>query len=156
MARTLPLLDATQRRAFDSPPKFTTPQRSFFFSLPEWAEPLLCTMTTPHMRGGFLLQLGYFKASGRFFSAERFAAADRAYVQHRYALGEVEWPRYERVASFRHRTLLLHHFGVVSFEEVQSQVLQQVTHFARQQMNPVAVFRTAADYLLAHRWEVPT
>ncbi len=23
-------------------------------------------------------------------------------------------------------------------------------------MNPVAVFRTAADYLLAHRWEVPT
>ena len=156
MARTLPLLDATQRREFDYPPKFTAPQRSFFFSLPEWAEPLLRTMNMPHMRGGFLLQLGYFKASGRFFSAERFAAADRAYVQHRYALGEVDWLRYERVASFRHRTLLLHHFGVASFEEVQSQVLQQVTHFARQQMNPVAVFRTAADYLLAHRWEVPT
>jgi len=156
MARSLPLLDAAQRREFDSPPRFTTPQRSFFFLLPEWAEPLMRTMTTPHMRGGFLLQLGYFKACGRFFSAERFAAADRAYVQHRYALGEVVWPRYERVASFRHRTLLLHHFGVVSFEEVQPQVLQQVTHFARQQMNPVAVFRTTADYLLAHRWEVPT
>ena len=156
MARILPLLDAAQRREFDSPPKFTTAQRSFFFSLPEWADPLLRTMTSPHTRGGFLLQLGYFKSSGRFFAAERFAAADRAYVQHRYTLGEVEWTRYERVASFRHRILLLHHFGVVPFEEVQSRVLQQVTHFARQQMNPVAVFRTAADYLLAHRWEVPT
>ena len=55
MARTLPLLDAAQRRAFDSPPKFIAPQRSFCFSLPEWTEPLLRTMTTPHMRGGFLL-----------------------------------------------------------------------------------------------------
>ena len=156
MARTLPLLDAAQRRAFDYPPKFTAPQRPFFFSLPEWAEPLPCTRTPPHIRGGFLLQLGYFKARGRFFSAERFAAADRVYVPHRYALGGVNWPRYERGASFRRRTLLLHHFGDGSFEEVQSQVLPQVTHFARQQMNPVAVFRTAADYLLAHRWEAPT
>ena len=97
MARTLPLLDAPQRREFDYPPKFTAPQRSVFFSLPEWAEPLLRTMNMPHMRGGFLLQLGYFKASGRFFSAERFAAADRAYVQHRYALGEVDWLRYKRL-----------------------------------------------------------
>lgn len=156
MACTLPLLDAAQRQEFDYPPEFTTPRRSFFFSLPEWTEPLLRAMTTPHICDGFLLELGYFKASGRFFSAERFAASDRAYVQHQYALGEVEWLRFERVASFRHRTLFLHHFGDVSFKEVQPQVLQQVTRFARQQMNPVAVFRTTADYLLAHRWEVPT
>lgn len=120
MARTLPLLDAAQRREFDFPPKFTTPPRSFLFSLPEWAEPLLQTMTAVHIRGEFILQLGYFRASGRFFSAERFAAADRAYMQHWYELGTVEWSRYERVASFRHRTLLLHHFGVVSFEEIQA------------------------------------
>jgi len=156
MARSLPLLDAAQRREFDAPPKFTAAQRSFFFSLPEWAEHVLQTMTAPHMRGGFILQLGYFKASGRFFSVELLVAADRAYVQHRYALGEVVWSRYERVASFRHRPVLLHHFGVVAFEQVQDVVLRQVTHFARQQMNPVAVFRTAADYLLSHRWEVPT
>jgi hypothetical protein len=35
-------------------------------------------------------------------------------------------------------------------------VRAQVTHFARQQMNPVAVFHSAADYLRARRWELPT
>ena len=42
------------------------------------------------------------------------------------------------------------------FEQAEAAVRQQVTHFARQQMNPVAVFHSAADYIRAHRWEVPT
>ena len=82
MARTLPLLDAAQRREFDSPPKFTLAQRQLFFSLPEWAAPVLRAMSAAHMRGGFILQLGHFKASGRFFTVDRFTAVDRAYVQH--------------------------------------------------------------------------
>ena len=156
MARTLPLLDTAQRRAFDSPPAFTPAQRHLFFSLPEWAAPVLRAMSAAHMRGGFILQLGYFKASGRFFAVERFAAADRAHVQQHHRLGAVDWSGYDNKASFRHRPVLLHHFGVAPFDQVQPGVLRQVTHFARQQMNPVAVFRTAADYLRAHRWEVPT
>ena len=145
MARTLPLLDAAQRREFDSPPKFTLAQRQLCFSLPEWAAPVLRAMSAAHMRGGFILQLGHFKASGRFFTVDRFTAVDRAYVQHQHRLGAVDWSRYDTKASFRHRPLLLHHFGVAPFDQVQPGVLRQVTHFARQQMNPVAVFRTAAD-----------
>ena len=86
MARSLPLLDAAQRCAFDSPPKFTPVHRQLSFSLPEWAEPLLRAMSAAHMRDGFLLQLGYFKASGRFFAVERFTAADRVYMQQHYRL----------------------------------------------------------------------
>lgn len=157
MARILPLLDAAQRRDFDSPPKFTAGQRPFFFSQPEWAEPLLRAMSAPHMRGGFLLQLGYFKATGRFFPVERFAAADRAYVQQHLPLGgPVDWLRYDVKAAFRHRPIVLHHLGVHPFEQVAATALAQVTHFARQQMNLLAVFRSAADYLRAHRWEVPS
>ena len=47
-------------------------------------------------------------------------------------------------------------FGVLPFEQAEADVQQQVTHFDRQQMNPVAVFRSAADYIRAHRWELPT
>lgn len=124
MARTLPLLDAAQRRLFDSPPRFTTAQQQVFFSLPEWALPLLRAMRAAHMRGSLLLQLGYFKASGRFFAVERFAAADRAYVQQHHQLGQVDWRRYDNKASFRHCPLLLYHFGVAPFEDVQPGVLR--------------------------------
>ncbi len=156
MARTLPLLDTAQRRAFDAPPPFTPLQRELFFALPEWTAAVLQPMTAPHMRGGFILQLGYFKAAGRFFPVEQFMAADRAYVQQRFQLGAVDWSRYENVASFRHRPVLLHHFGVRPFADVLVLVQQQAIHFARQQPNPAAVFRTVADYLRSHRWEVPT
>ena len=156
MARHLPLLDATQRRAFDQPPVFNQPQRQLFFALPDWATQFLVTLLAPHSRGGFVLQVGYFKATGRFFPADRFLADDCAYVQQRYHLGTVEWVRYDKATRFHHREHILQQFGVLSFEQAEAAVRQQVTHFARQQMNPVAVFHSAADYIRAHRWEVPT
>ena len=156
MARHLPLLDATQRRAFDQPPVFNPPQRQLFFALPDWAAQFLDTLLAPHSRGGFVLQVGYFKATGRFFPVDRFLLADQAYVQQRYRLGAVEWARYDKVTRFHHREHILQQFGVPPFEQAEAAVRQQVTHFARQQMNPVAVFHSAADYIRAHRWEVPT
>ncbi len=156
MARHLPLLDATQRRAFDQPPAFNPPQRHLFFALPDWATQFLATLLAPHSRGGFVLQVGYFKATGRFFPVDRFLLADQAYVQQRYRLGAVEWARYDKVTRFYHREHILQQFGVPPFEQVETAVRQQVTHFARQQMNPVAVFHSAADYIRAHRWELPT
>ena len=156
MARHLPLLDATQRRAFDQPPVFNQPQRQLFFALPDWATQFLATLLAPHSRGGFVLQVGYFKATGRFFPADRFLAGDCAYVQQRYHLKAVEWARYDKATRMHHREHILQQFGVLSFEQAEAAVRQQVTHFARQQMNPVAVFYSAADYIRAHRWEVPT
>ena len=156
MARHLPLLDATQRRAFDPPPTFNRPQRQLFFALPDWATQFLETLLAPHSRGGFVLQVGYFKATGRFFPADRFLAADCAYVQQRYPLETVEWARYDKATRFHHRQYILQQFGVLPFAQAEAAVRQQVTHFARQQMNPVAVFHSAAGYIRAHRWEVPT
>ena len=77
--RYLPLLDAAQRK--------------LYCSLPDWAAQVLGSLVTPHSRGGFVLQVGYFQATGRFFSTDRFRAADGAYVQQRYRLGPVEWAR---------------------------------------------------------------
>ena len=54
MARHLPLLDATQRRAFDQPLTFNHPQRQLFFTLPNWATHFLDTLLAPHSRGGFI------------------------------------------------------------------------------------------------------
>lgn len=156
MARNLPLLDDAQRRAFDHPPKWTPAQRKLFCTLPDWAAWVLDSLVTPHSRGGFVLQVGYFQATGRFFPADRFRTADGAYMQQLYHLGTVAWERYDKATRFHHRQLILQRFGVAPFEQVEAAVRGQVTHFARQQMNPVAVFRSAVDYLRARRWELPT
>lgn len=77
-------------------------------------------MTAPHSWGGFVLQLGYFQATGRFFSTNRFRAADGAYVHQRYRLDPVEWARYDKAIRFHHRQLILQQFGVAPFEQVES------------------------------------
>ena len=87
MAHHLPLPDATQRRAFDQPPVCNPSQQHLFFALPDWAAQFLDALLAPPSRGGFVLQVGYFKAIGCFFPADRFLLADQAYVQQRYRLG---------------------------------------------------------------------
>lgn len=156
MAGHLPLLDATQRRAFGQPPPFNRPQRQFFFALPDWAIKFLYTLLAPYSRGIFVLQVGHFKTTGRFFLADGFLGTDCAYVQHHYHLSSVAWERYDRATRFHHRQYILQQLGVLSFEQAEAAVRQPVTHFARQQMNPVAVFHSGADYIRAHRWEMPT
>nr|WP_246399150.1 Tn3 family transposase [Hymenobacter luteus] len=150
------MLDDAQRRAFEHPPKWTATQRKLYCHLPDWATQVLSSLVTPHSRGGFAVQVSYFQATGRFYPADRFRAADLAHVQQRYRLGPVAWERYDKATRFHHRQLILQQCGVAPFEQVEAAVRAQVTHFARQQMNPTAVFRSAVDTLRARRWEVPT
>ena len=65
--------------------------------------------------------------------------------------------RYDWVTIRRHRSLILSHLGVKPFDIVQRrQLVDQATTYARRQMNPVAIFRSTANYVRAHRIEVPT
>jgi TnpA family transposase len=156
MARILPILDAPQRREFDSPPVFSYQQRKFFFSLPRWAEGLRKELTYAHNQAGFILQLGYFKATGRFFSPTTFIKADENYIRQRYKLSFTDLRFYDRATQHRHRHQILQYFGITQFRHGQQELaLEQATQFARLQMNPVLVFRSTADYIRAHRIEVP-
>ena len=129
----------------------------FFFTLPGWAEELRRELLTPHTQLGFVLQVGYFKMTGRFFSPRHFIAADVDYVRRRWRLAGANLERYDGATIGRHRNLILTHFGVAAFDEGQRErTLEQAVTYARRQMNPAAVFRSTADYVRSHRIEVPT
>ncbi len=119
MARTIAIFDEAQRREFDRPPKFTYSQRKFFFTLPGWAEELRRELLTPHTQLGFVLQVGYFKMTGRFFIPRHFIAADVDYVRRRWRLAGANLERYDGATIGRHRNLILTHFGVAAFDEGQ-------------------------------------
>lgn len=70
------ILEESQKREFDKPPKLTYAQRKFIFSLPQWAEIEYKAILNTVNKVGFVLQLGYFKASGRFFKIETFYKED--------------------------------------------------------------------------------
>lgn len=86
MPSIINVLDDTQRREFDKPPKFTYPQRKIMFSLPEWAETEKNLILDPMNKLGFIIQLGYFKASGRFFKTETFIKEDIGFISRVFKL----------------------------------------------------------------------
>ncbi len=157
MARILPILDEKERREFDTPPSFSPQQRKFFFSLPDWALQILKELTYDYNRLGFVLQVGYFKATGRFFKPSLYHKADKLYVRQRFRLAEDGLVSYDWAILTRHRIWILSHFGVRSFKGIdQEELTRQTAAFAKRQMNPALVFRSLAEYIRTHRIELPT
>ncbi len=79
----MPLIKILNRKdikTFNSPPEFNGEERKQFFYLPKWASDLVIKFRTPTNKTGFILQLGYFKATNRFFVAQKFYNSDVVFV----------------------------------------------------------------------------
>lgn len=65
------ILSAHEQKLFDSPPNFTMQDRLAYFSYDLKAINILDKLQTSTNKIGFLLQLGYFKANGKFFTSKQ-------------------------------------------------------------------------------------
>ena len=112
----LNILSEEEIQVFESPPRFTSEDRKHVFSLPEWAEKLVATLTTPASKIGFILQLGYFQATSKFYQKELFYPEDSEFVQKCLGI-EGAWQEAEYSARMmqRHRTLILTKLGYSAF-----------------------------------------
>jgi hypothetical protein len=64
----------------------------------------LYAMRTPTNKVGFVLQLGYFKANGKFFTAEQFCEHDIVYIAKMLEISpdEIDLSVYQK--KYRHIT----------------------------------------------------
>src|SRR3954471_13970097 len=77
------ILSEEENLAFENPPRITYEERKHFFTLPEWAKPLFAKLATPTSKIGFILQLGYFRATDKFYTKDSYYPEDIAFVQKR-------------------------------------------------------------------------
>jgi hypothetical protein len=97
-----------EHAAFDTLPGLTSAQRQRFFPLPASLEALLATLCTPINQVGFVVALGYFGATKRFF-ARPFHQVDVDYVtwQLGYLPRLVTLDSYAKAVRSRQLTLIL-------------------------------------------------
>ena len=77
----LAIFTLKEQQAFDAPPKFHKIDRPRYFSISrEIKRSSFNKLRTDINRVGFILQLGYFRASGKFFVAEDFRKRDIQYI----------------------------------------------------------------------------
>ena len=173
------ILTPSEYAAFETPPALTNIQRQRFFNLSQSLLDLLATFRTPTNQIGFILTLGYFLATKRFF-ARQFHEVDAAYVarqlgflpgmQETTAVHEVTAERsehdfvlafdlttYQETTSRRHRKIILDYLGFVPFDEHAKVDLRQEIHtMVRSQVRAKVIFLHVLELLIRRKTEIPS
>ena len=153
------ILTQAERDAFESPPLFTGVERKHHFHIPKNLEATLSQLRTATNRVWFILKLGYFRATGKFF-AGKFHDADVEYVagQLGFLPGMVDLSTYdEKATSSRHRKFILDYLGVHEFgAEAQQELEQEIRSMVRSQDRPKFILHRVVDLLKARKIVIPT
>lgn len=157
-------LSADQRLRFDSPPQLQ--DMRILFEIPHWAETYLKTLTSANNKVGFILQLGYFRVTSRFFIPTRFAERDISLVVVRFHIDpneEINLHTYtQSQTTYRHQEKILNSLGYHAFNSQtegvthQQFLFQEAKRLASLQTKPVLIFDAMVTYLQEKRIEIPT
>lgn len=110
----------------------------------------------PANRVGFLLQFGYFRAAGKFFSAKRFRRRDIKYVCRQLGLESVDMSAYVDRVPRRHRQRILSMLNWTPLEPDSFELLHETaTRLVRDQEQPKDVFAALLDLCWRQRWVIP-
>ena len=144
---------------FERPPIFSFVKQRYFFVIPIWMKPLLRGLESDVNRVGFLLQWGYFRASGRFFRTSRYAVSDVQFVSRvlKAAVTFEQAQSYDRATVGRHRQLIRAELDVAAFQGFAKELARgEARHLVTRQVSPSAVFGSLCEFIRTHRIEVPT
>jgi hypothetical protein len=159
MATHLRIHLGKERELYEQPPLVSAAEQARVFAVPDWADAHLLRMLAPGNRVGFVLQLGYFQISQRFYVATRYHAADVAYVARQLGLGAADFDplRYADARYYAHQQLVCEHLGIARFDAAATERLyQEALSLSSQHLKPAAVFDYLVLYLHEHRLELPT
>jgi len=151
------ILTQAEQQAFDAPPVLSVVQRKKCFVVPYALRELLASLRTPTNQLCFLLQLGYFRATQRFFS-NQFHPYDVAYIAHRLdvPLNIVDVSSYDEATSRRHRQIILEHLGYRAFDEhAKRRVTEHLRPLICSRIRPKVLFQETLIFLENQKMEIP-
>ena len=153
------ILSKNQQNEFDTPPKFSLTERRIAFDIPDSLRGYVRKIEISTSIVSFILQYGYFKASGKFFSVNDFNQIDIDAVcrWNEIDIDNLDWSNHHRATLHRQKKYILIHFGIHPFGEKQKELLSQETlRLLKKQKRHNSVFWILAEYLRDHRIEIPT
>jgi len=154
----LDILNQEEIKEFENPPVFSFQQQKAFFDIPQWLRIRLRDLGSPANQVGFLLQLGYFRACGRFFKLRTFRQID---IRHtcrslKFKLEQVELSNYSYTSMNRHSHIILTELGFHSFSGwYKSLAVQEAKYLVTKQISPSSIFRSLCDFIRTHSLEIP-
>jgi len=157
---TLKLLDDVQKKNFDSAPKLTDKQRLRYFAVNGEAVEYLNNMRDTTNQVGFLIQIAYFRASGKFFPNDDFRKID---VKYACSILNIDFDdiakdikKYSSRCRTMHKNYILDYSGWQKYtQKFATELHEELSLHAKQQMHPKYLLPIATNYLIAKKIELP-
>ena len=153
------ILTKKESRSFDSPPQFNADDRTHYFSLANNEIKLVYTMRTPTNKVCFVLQLGYFKSNGKFFTAEQFRQHDIVYIAKMLEISpdEIDLSVYQKKIPSDHRKKILELSQWQPLDLVQEEKINShVKWLIQRQFSSRQVFFSSIDFCWQNKIELPS
>lgn len=153
----LEILTDSERRNFGHPPSFAKEERTRQFRLSPEMQEVVARIRGHTNRAGFVLQLGYFQASGRFFPVEGFSRKDIKFVERLLRLRDADLRNYSDRVSRAHREQICQklNWKRVGANERESLVAEAQSH-VRNQEYPRVVFGALLRLCWRRQWVIPS
>jgi len=154
----LHFLSSAEKRKFDLPPVFTHDQRPAYFVVTDDIRRSLSALRTPINKVGFMLQLGYFKHSGKFFEKHMFRQRDIKFVKQLFnIIDDIDFVQYSSSSMAQHQARIRKLLGWSAFcGDSVAQIASHVQIQTEQQIRPDKIFKAAVDCCWQQRIEIPT
>ena len=155
----LSILSAAEQRQFDSPPNFEDVDRNQYFVVNNEVFNIIQNLRTPINQIGFTLQLGYFKANGKFFTAQQFRKSDIEYVSELLGFNskEIDILAYQNKAIQIHRRkiLALLHWQPLNNTQ-QEKIKNRIGQLVQQHLSLKQIFLSLIDFCWQSKIELPS
>jgi hypothetical protein len=157
MTTHIKILNHKDIEKFDSPPEFYGEERKRFFYLPKGVSELVESFRTTKNKVGFILQFGYFKASKKFYVAQKFHEKDIIFVANILGLNpNIDFKKYAKATYGRHQNSILKHFSFHKFEDTSKLSFgREALSLSNKQIKPRLMFMSLVDFLRERKIEIP-
>jgi TnpA family transposase len=152
------ILTKHERDDFDNPPKFNADMRSKFFDFPEELKERIKKFKTATNKVGFILQWGYFRSCGKFFTPSQFYKKDINYISNLLELNsnDVNISNYNDSTLKGHKEIIAKTLKCRLFGADENNVLQlKITDLIKEQVKPRQILINSIEFLKGSDIEIP-
>ncbi|HAT9492181.1 TPA: Tn3 family transposase [Legionella pneumophila subsp. pneumophila] len=156
--RLMDVLPDSEVKRFNRPPSFNSDDRKNHFTVDELIREAIKNTKKTSSQIGLLLQYGYFKASGTFFTKKSFKSSDIKYVSKILGVtASIEFlEQYTDRMHQRHRLLILDICGHIEFTSAVEFFDEAVCDMVEKQMHPRKMFYVLVELLRQKKIELPS
>ncbi|MEM8563563.1 MAG: DUF4158 domain-containing protein [Pseudomonadota bacterium] len=153
----LSILTTAEQKAFDEPPVLTREEQRIYFAITPDVRPTIACITSPVNKAGFILQLGCFRANGRFYVPKMFRHRDVNVVSRLLKLESLKVDEYSETVRLRHRQKIKELLGWQDINpQTRGELIAFCTRYTNDQEYPRNILKQLVDLCWKRQWVIPS